>query len=601
MAADLSLEFTELQCKVVALSPGRGGRFTLKSATNFELPRPDDAAARTAERAQALRDHLKAQKITARQADIVIPKNFVMVRAANLPSTVDDEIAGMAQFEAERHIPFNADRHITSYDVLSKNGAQGSDVLLAAVDGPIAQEYLDICVKAGLKVSSISVSSVSLFNAFAATQKAAMADKTVMVVNIGKSATDLVIATNGKVTFNRGSTTGVVRLLHDLHEATGDDVESDELAKMDALEPQVYFRGKQPVAPPPPPPPSTGLYDELGDAGAGEERTGTEDDAGFTVIKPSEPEPTPAPAVAASPGNRGAAVFSQWLDRLLQEVKRTFEFASREFASPMVDHIYLAGEGALVPHLADYFQANFNVETSIFDPTADGAAVIRPKAAPPEVGRIFAVTIGGAVTGLPGTLEIDLLPKSYTEEQSAKRQQVSYIVTGVLVFVALIAGYVYLSDTFARKRNLMDDLTTRNRADKARVEDLRTKKDRLRIIRENVQDDSGALDVLRILSDKEYIPEKVAMTVFDYKRGDYVKMEGDAKDLPAVNELINDMRNTGFFANTSLDNVTPNKPLRSRGGATVTGWKATFTFPKPEAPKKKSSSSRREETEDGFE
>lgn len=600
MAAVLSLEFTELQCKVVALDSGRGGRFTLKSATSFDLPRPDNIAERVAERALALRDHLKSQKISTRQADIVIPKNFVMVRAVNLPSTVDDEIAGMARFEAERHIPFNADRHITSYDVLAKNGAQGSDVLLAAVDGPIAQEYLDVCVKAGLKVSSISVSSVSLFNAFASTQKTAMADRTVMVINVGKSATDLVIATDGRITFNRGSTTGVVRLLHDLHEATGEELEADELARMDALEPQVYFRGSRVAAPPPPPPPGAGLYEELPDNDETQERTGTEDDPGFTIIKPNAPEP--APAVAAAPENRGAAVFTQWLDRLLQEVKRTFEFASREFSSPMVDQIYLAGEGALVPHLADYFQANFNVETSIFDPAADGAPVTRPKAAPPEVGRIFAVAIGGAVSGQPGTLKIDLLPKSYTEEQSAKRQQVSYIVTGVLVFVTLIAGYIYLSDAFARKRNLMDDLTARNRADKARVEDLRTKKDRLRIIRENVQDDRGALDVLRILSDKEYIPEKVALTVFDYKRGDYVKLEGDAKDLPAVNELINDMRNTGFFAETSLDNVTPNKPLRSRGGATVTGWKATFTFPKPEKPKKKSSSSsRREETEDGLE
>lgn len=595
MATTLSLEFTELQCKVVLLDSGRGGRFTLKSATSFDLPRPDEAAERITERAQALRDHLKAQRITAKQAAIVIPKNFVMVRTVNLPSTVDDEIAGMARFEAERHIPFNVDRHITSYDVLAKNGPQGSDVLLAAVDGPIAQEYLDVCVKAGLKVSSISVSSVSLFNAFAAAQKTVMADRTVMVLNVGKSATDLVIATNGKVTFNRGSTTGVVRLFHDLHEATGDDLKTDELAKMDALEPQLYFRGVQPTQPPPPPSSGAGMYEELPDTDAPSDDITPEDDPGFTIIKP------PAPAVAAAPENRGAAVFAQWLDRLLQEVKRTFEFASREFATPMVDQIYLTGEGALVQHLADYFQTNFNVETSIFDPTADGSLIARPKAAPPVVGRVFAVAIGGAVADAAGALEIDLLPASYTEAQSAKRQQVSYIVTGVLVFILLIAGYIYLSDAFSRKRALLDDLNERNRADKSRVEDLRTKKDRLRIIKENVQDDRGALDVLRILSDKAYIPEKVALTVFDYKRGDYVKMEGDAKDLPAVNELVNDMRNTGFFAETSLDNVTPNKQLRSRGGATVTGWKATFTFPKPEKPKKKSSSSERKESQDGLE
>lgn len=592
MAPHLSIEFTDLECKVVIAETAKNDRISVKSVSSFALPHPDDLVVRAAERAQALRDHLKSQRINLKNAVVVIPKNYVMARSVTLPSTVDSEIAGMARFEADRHIPFNAERHIVSYHVLARQGMQGSDVLLAAVDRPIAQEYLDICVKAGLTVTSITVSSLAMFNAFAATEKTALADRTVMVLNIGKGATDLVIATNGNVNFTRGSTSGVSRLMADLTEATGKPVTVADLAEMDALEPQLYFKGETQA-----PPPLPGMYDVL---------PGQEDDLP-TDGSANEPPPlsfeaVPPPSAAVAPQNKPAAVFSDWLNKLLQEVRRTYEFASREFNVPMVNHIYLCGEGAVIKRVADYFQANFNVDAAVFDPLqgAEVARKIRKSTEAP--GRQYAVAIGGAVPRQPYTIHINLLPGSYTDARSAKRQQLSYIVTGVLALAALVAGFMYLSDAFARKRALLNQLEDRNRADSARVTDLRTKSDRLRIIRENVQDDKGAIDVLRILSEKVYFPEQVALTSFDYKRGDFVKLQGDATDLQNANKLINDLRSTGFFAEALLDNTVPNKLLRGRPQIPVLGWAATFTFPKPPPPKSKSARPTQGEDElDGLE
>ncbi len=608
----ISLEFTESECKVAVVDTGRGGRATVKSMSRFDLTRPEELDLRVAERSKALRDHLKAQRISVKQATLVIPKNFVMVRAANLPSTVDDEIAGMARFEAERHIPFNAERHIIGYHVQSKNGSQGSTVLLAAVDLPIAKEYLDICVNAGLRITGITVSSVALFNSFSVARQSDLVDRTVMLVNVGRNGTDVVIVANGNVSFARGSTTGVNKLLAELEEVN-QPAQLSDLSKMDALEPQLYFREPSVVAPPPPPPtPGEPMgageaftSDRAGGVGTDAALLPDESEAGFTIVDPPAPAiDPPAPAVATAPENKPAVVFSGWLNRMLQEIKRTFEFASREFATPMVDHIYISGEGAQVAHLAEYFQANFHVETSVFDPLVAGSPITGPKKVEAGAGETYAVAIGGPLSNLPKTANVNLLPGAYTEEQTAKRQQLSYIVTGVLVLVALALGYLHLSDTFARKQDLLDQLLDQNRADKARVDDLRTKKERLRIISENVQDDRGALAVLGIISEKAYIPENLAIREFDYKRGDFVKMSGDAKDLPAVNQFVSDMRHTGFFAEAGLDpnGIEPNRPLRGRGGATVTGWRATFTFPKPERRPARSSRPAAERDDDnGFE
>ena len=576
MALILSVEFTDTECKVVQADQGKGGRISVRSMSSFELPKPEDQAARVSERAAALKDHLKAQRIAVKNAVVVVPKNFVMARTVTLPSTVEDEIAGMARFEAERHIPFNAERHIVSYHVLAKQGMQGSDVLLAAVDLPIAEEYLDICVKAGLSVSSITVSSIAMFNAFAAAEKTAMEDRTIMVLNVGRGATDLVIASNGNISFTRGSTTGVSRLLADLSAATGRPCDVKDLAELDALEPQLSFdsRAAAPPAPQPPPAPS---YDEL---------PPSETNPGFTVIGTGVTDGAMPPPSAAV-GNPAATVVSDWLNKLLQEVRRTYEFANREFNCPMVNQIYHTGEGAIIKKINQYFQANFNIDASVFNPlqNVDVAGKAKKQDVPPP---IYAVAVGGAIGRQPGTVHINLLPGSYTEALSSKRQQRSYIITGVLVLLAMMVGYVYLSDVISAKKELLEELDDQNRKDKARVSDLTIKKERLRIIRENVQDDKGALAVLRFISNKDYFPDSVTLNSFDYKRADYVKLAGVAKDLPSANQFISDLRGTGYFENVDMGGFEPNITLRGRAPIPVLGWSATFTFPKPQKAKPRS-------------
>lgn len=578
MALILSVEFTDVECKVVLADQGKGGRLSVRSLSCFDLPRPDDAAARVTERAAALRDHLKAQRITVKNVVVVIPKNFVMARSVSLPSTVEDEIAGMARFEAERHIPFNAERHIVSYHVLARQGMQGSDVLLAAVDLPIAQEYLDICVKAGLSVTAITVSSIAMFNAFASAEKTALADRTVMVINVGRGATDLVIATNGNISFTRGSTTGVNRLLTDLAAAAGREYTVKDLAELDALEPQLSFgtqRGSSAGAAP-----ATPSYDDLPPL--------QETDPGFTVIGTGITDGDMPPPPSAAVANPAATVFSDWLNKLLQEVRRTYEFASREINSPLVNHIYLTGEGSVIKKISEYFQANFNVDAAVFNPlgNAELAGKAKRQDMPPQ---LFTVATGGAIGRQPSTVHINLLPGSYTEALTSKRQQRSYFISGALVLLALVVGYVYLSDMIQAKQSLLEELEDKNREDKARVSDLTTKKDRLRIISENVQDDKGALAVLRFISERKYFPESVTLNSFDYKRADYVKLAGVAKDLPSANQLVNDLRGTGFFDDARMDNTEPNITLRGRAPIPLLGWSASFLFPKPVKAKPRSS------------
>ena len=97
MAQLVVIEFTDLECKVIAADRSKE-RVTVRALVNFPLPKNDDVSARVIERAHLLKEALKNNKLHPQRVSIVIPKNYVMARLVTLPSTVDEELVGMARF-----------------------------------------------------------------------------------------------------------------------------------------------------------------------------------------------------------------------------------------------------------------------------------------------------------------------------------------------------------------------------------------------------------------------------------------------------------------------------------------------------------------------
>lgn len=545
MAQITAIEFSDLECRIVAGERIKN-RLNIRTLISVPLPPNTDATARVNERSQLLRDALKANKLKVQRAELAIPKNYVMARVVTLPSNSEQEIRGMARFEAERHIPFNAERHIIAFHILADLGVQGSQVLLAAIDRPIAQEYLDICSKAGVAVEKLSISSFGLFNGISLADSGAIGSRVVAAVNIGNTYTDIVIANNGVVNFTRGASLGLSKLFAEIKEAAPDQaIGLDELSRIDALEPQVFFAGPQtaahsspsPVAPEPALADS-GLYPALSAM--------------------SFQEDSSAATPAALPENPAAAAFTKWLLRLLQEVRRTYDFAHREFNCPLIEQIYLTGEGALIRNLPQYFRINFGLECVVFDPLRIADV---PKKIEKELSGkwpIYAAAIGAAAPASPAAVSLNLLPEEYLEKRMSKRQQQTYIITGMLLLTALVLGYFYVSDTFTRERSLLAEYRQNNKEMKSRVEELQSKETRLNIIRKYVQERHGALDVLEKISEFPFIPERVTLTHFEYRKfgseGDEgVKIMGHARSIADVNKMQQQLEETGYFDSVSQD------------------------------------------------
>lgn len=572
MAGMVTLEFTDSQCKIVYGEIGKNNKIIIRSLGTIALSNPEEASTRITERAQVIKEYLKSQKITEQNARIIIPKSCVMLRTAHLPTTVDDEIAGMAKFEAERNIPFNAERHIVSHSVLAKQGNQGSDVLLAAVDSPIAKEYLDIGIKAGLKVQSIGAATVALCNGFVSAEKTAATDRTLVVINIGKATTDLAIINNGIVSFARGVALGVDRLFSELEEIDlGRKWQVSDLLNLNAIETSEFLTDKKSSRP-------VNNYDDLSDD--------SETVDGNTVLSVVD-----VPSLESDQQTLQQA-FELWLNRLLQEVRRTYEFASREFNCPAIQHIYLAGEGATIRNISEFFRTNFHIEAAVYDPLAGTEVAKKLLQNLRDPAQFYAIAVGGMVGHIPHTSHINLIPQQYLDEKKNKAQQRGYIITGTLVLLAAVVGYFYLNQMFEKKHILVEELQSANKKNKTAVDDLRRKEERLRIIRNNIQDDKGVLTVLEKISSFDYLPDKVTLNTFNYRRGANIQIEGWAMDLPSANKFVTDLRSTGFFDEARLTSNNAGVTLRGLPQTPVLQWSAEFVFPKVKVQKKSAASSK---------
>lgn len=203
------LELTETEAKILQLnkkSRKSGPQIEHALVVDFsDLPKEEGSAQA---RGMRLKERLKQAKITPGTTAIIIPKQNSIVRTAILPSADLEELAGMAQFEAEKFITFNAERHIVSNGILRRDGVEGSNVLITAVDRPVMDDAVMIAVTAGFEPAIAEVSSIALVRAFNQQVEIEQTEKpsSALLLNIGKTNTDISIVEDGMIqaTSSRG-------------------------------------------------------------------------------------------------------------------------------------------------------------------------------------------------------------------------------------------------------------------------------------------------------------------------------------------------------------------------------------------------------------
>jgi type IV pilus assembly protein PilM len=151
--------------------------------------------------AQVIKKLCLEAKVSSKEAAISIPEPLAFTRTIKFPPLTDAEIASAIKWEAEQYIPIPVAEAIVQHTVLKRNDSVGNDagvtVLLVAAPRVIVEKYVKVVQMAGLTPVSVETELIAL------TRSLAPPDKTVLLVDLGGSSTNLAIASGGLLSFSR--------------------------------------------------------------------------------------------------------------------------------------------------------------------------------------------------------------------------------------------------------------------------------------------------------------------------------------------------------------------------------------------------------------
>lgn len=138
--------------------------------------------------------------ISSKDVVLSIPESTAFTRTIKFPLLTDAEIASAVKWEAEQYIPIPVNEAIIQHTILYRNEKSVPPevlVLLVAAPRAIIDKYTKVVQFAGLNAVAVETELIALSRVLAP------ADKTVLLVDLGASSTDIAIARQGLLSFSR--------------------------------------------------------------------------------------------------------------------------------------------------------------------------------------------------------------------------------------------------------------------------------------------------------------------------------------------------------------------------------------------------------------
>jgi Tfp pilus assembly PilM family ATPase len=566
------IEFQGSFCHVFAWQSGKGSH-VLKTLltiplekTEGEASTPDKPSASALKNGAAIRQALKSANLKIKDAVAIIPKQWVTLRIVTLPSTDAAEVSEMARFEAERHIPFNVERHVISHHVLRLEGIEGAQVVIAAIDGPPAWEITATMDAAGIHLTGLEVSTLALFNALMHSG-AWNTDEhpTAAQVHIGLSATDITILQKGAPVFARSIALGAEKLFASV---SPDGVAGNSLEMLDRIE----------------------HLDVFSAPGAAPEARSAETEEGSAFQTPETPEN----------GTKPALQTQNWVNRLVQEIRKTHEFANREFECEPTSRIFCSGVGFCLRGLKEVLHDHLRVPLTEVDPCVKGLRIEKGPSLhlPPFAYATAAGVVAASVHD--DSVRVSLLPPDYVRSHDTSQRKRSLLVTGSLALALVVCAVVYAHQLIATKERQLEAIREQVQKDEKLERQIRDRKSQVRILKEQERPEGSALAILNDMSSWKDLFEpsamRVAITGFNYlsDRG-VLKLTGSAASYEEMNNLMVRLKGTKHFNKVVVENWGRDTNNWYPGGLQPIKFTLNCYLGRPEKDSKKKSEPKRDE------
>jgi type IV pilus assembly protein PilM len=151
-----------------------------------------------------LKQLLKEHHISATTAHIAVAGGSVIVRPVRIPKMAEAALRKSMRLEAGRYVPSSAEDSYVEFEIVGDADEAQMDVLVVAAPKDIVETRLQVCEAAGLEVESVDIEAFAIYRSIIeADPSRDWSDKTVAVIDIGATTTNVSVVTKGMFAMSR--------------------------------------------------------------------------------------------------------------------------------------------------------------------------------------------------------------------------------------------------------------------------------------------------------------------------------------------------------------------------------------------------------------
>jgi type IV pilus assembly protein PilM len=324
---------------------------------------------RRAQIATALREMLGGLQIKSGKVNYSVAEESVFSRFVRLPAIEEEKIERIISFEAQQNVPFPIDEVVWDYQLIGGGLAEEIQVVLVAIKANLLDEINSAVEETGLRTSIVDLATMALYNAFRFNYGEPPGCS--LLVDIGARTTNLLFIEPGRI-FIRSVPIGGISVTSAIAKEFNEPFAAAE------------FRKKR---------------------------------DGFAGLRGLE-EPLDGDLARVS------RIVRNTMMRLHAEVMRSISHYCAQHTGNTPERVFLAGGGAGMPAVREFFHEKMRVPVEFFDPLRN--VIVAESARGEEIERsmhLLGEPVGlalRAVTDCP--MRLNLRPASVVRRQEFEKR-----------------------------------------------------------------------------------------------------------------------------------------------------------------------------------